>query len=453
MHGWIDFWDDNQKEFMKIKLIVGIMLMTMAILISGLAGLVSIIGMVALFPAGGITIVAIMALLESSKLLIAGWTHANWKSKIVPRWLKAYMVAAVITLMAITGMGVYGFMTKAHIEQNAPTAAVQIDIDQKETALAQLEVQRTQLQTQQNQINETVASYLEGGRAQGAGTFIRQQRAEQARIQAEVSGLNDQITAANVALAPLRREIAGSEAKLGPLQSVAELLGLKDPAGAVKFIILMLMFCFDPLAVGSMIAASIAIGEYLRLRREAALEESRQPEAIPVEPETPEESPEIVEEALPENWLDWNEADAHVNGPIVREAHEKALDPIVVTPPPVLPLPDVEPILTSYPPPVTEEDFTGVIVPSPSPKFGGVVEPIRHFLSNSVQEPVDEVAQKQDNTAVLISILENDPALMNDLIAAITASPRTEAAEAAEESDPVHDVRPIVWLEPRTKDE
>ena len=441
---------------MKIKLIVGIMLMTMAILISGLAGLVSIIGMMALFPAGGITIVAIMALLESSKLLIAGWTHANWKSKIVPRWLKAYMVAAVITLMAITGMGVYGFMTKAHIEQNAPTASVQIDIDQKETALDQLEVQRTQLQTQQNQINETVASYLEGGRAQGAGTFIRQQRAEQARIQAEVSDLNDQITAANVALAPLRREIAGSEAKLGPLQSVAELLGLKDPAGAVKFIILMLMFCFDPLAVGSMIAATIAIGEYLRLRREAALEESHQPTVVPAETDALDESPEI-EEALPENWLDWNEADALVNGPTARAEHEKSLDTVTVTAPPVLPLPDVEPILTSSPPPLTDEDFTGVIVPSPAPKFGGVVEPIRHFLSNSVQEPVDEVGEKQDNTAVLISILENDPALMNDLIAAITASPRTETAETAEEpateSDPIHDVRPLVWLEPRTKDE
>lgn len=454
---------------MKIKLIVGIMLLVWAVLLSGLAGLVSIIGMVALFPAGGLTIVGIMTLLESSKLLIAGWTHANWKNKLVPRWLKAYMVSAVITLMAITGMGVYGFMTKAHIEQNSPSAAVQIDIDQKETALDQLVTQRDQLQTQQTQINSTVASYLEGGRASGASTFIRQQRAEQARIQAEVRDLNDQITAGNVELAPLRREMAGSEAKLGPLKATAEALGLKDAEGAVRIIILMLMWCFDPLAVCTMIAGTIVIGEYLRMRRErpveVAAEEPIESEETPIVEEILEDGPVADttqdEEALPENWLDWREADSVVGGPEIRAEHEANLDPIIMALPRVLPLPEVDPALLAQTEPLEALRFDDIIVSSPKPKFGGISEPIPNLFGNVVQEPVDASPEKQDNTAVLISILENDPTLMADLIEAITTTPRvSEVEESTPEpvSEPVpepivEEPRRRMWLEPRTKGE
>lgn len=447
---------------MKSKLIVGIMLMTLAILISGLAGFVSIIGMVALFPAGGLTIVAIMALLESSKLLIAGWTHANWKNKLVPRWLKAYMVAAIITLMAITGMGVYGFMTKAHLEQNAPTAAVQINIDQKEAAIDQLEAQRGQLQTQQNQINETVSSYLEGGRAQGAGTFIRQQRAEQTRIQTEIKALNDQITAGEVELAPLRREMAGSEVKLGPLKAAAELIGLEDPAGAVKFIILMLMFCFDPLAVGTMIAATITIGEYLRLRRESETASHfvlppAQPD-IPMPETTTEREPEVaVEETKSEGMmLNWQEADEVIQAEAIRQDHKERMNEVKVFTPSIT-LPDVE-----IPPSIfdrsldlqgfyADDDFSSGVVPAPKPVFGGLIEPTPKVSLEMVEEPIDDSNEKPDNRARLISILEEEPALMEDLIRAVVeARPVPEApAEAPpldiEDSPPANKVH---WLDP-----
>ncbi len=468
---------------MKTKLIVGILLLVWAILLSGLAGLVSIVGMMALFPAGGLTIIAIMTLLESSKLLVAGWTHANWKNPHVPRWLKTYMVSAVITLMAITGMGVYGFMTKAHLEQNAPTAAVQINIDQKQTALAQLVAQREQLQTQQTQINSTVTSYLETGKAAGAGSFIRQQRAEQARIQGEIKGLNDQITAGNVELAPLKQEMAGSEAKLGPLKAVADLFGWKDASAAVKTIILMLMWCFDPLAVATMVAGTIAIGEYQRMRRERSMaapesdievieviEYEDDEEIIPdddlledtdlMEDELGDDTPVDEYEEEPEmelspNWLNWTEADRVVDGPLIREEHRAGLDPIVVPEPVIVPLPEVEPILMSMPDVFEDSDFESMVVPSPAPKFGGIAEPTPDFFPKMVQEPVDETAEKIDNTAVLISILENDPDLMTDLINAITS--RSVAAapvvEPTPEPESDHDARARVWLEPRPKDE
>lgn len=434
---------------MKSKLIVGIMLMIWAVLLSGLAGYVSIIGMVALFPAGGFTIVAIMALLESSKLLVAGWTHANWKNKLVPRWLKTYMVAAVITLMAITGIGVYGFMTKAHIEQNAPTATVQIDIDQKETALDQLEAQRGQLQTQQNQINETVSSYLEGGRAQGAGSFIRQQRAEQTRIQAEIRTLNDQITAANVELAPLRREIAGSEAKLGPLKATAELFGWKDPAGAVKFIILMLMFCFDPLAVGTMIAGTIMIGEYLRMRRE---------KAAPIlvtecDPVVTQENDDYPNESMSNDLTESNEV---VEQEAVTSSFEKDVNEVEVIEEPVrrsmgeLPASifnrDLN--LDGF---YADEDFSSGIVPAPRPAFGGLVEPSPKIIPELVEEPIDDSNEKPDNRSRLISILEEEPALMEDLIRAVVEARR--APEAPTEATALVDEEPspaekVHWLDP-----
>lgn len=351
-----------------------------AILISAMAGLVSIVGMVALFPAGGLMIIAIMALLESSKLLVAGWAHANWNNPLAPRWLKIYKTLAIVVLMLITSIGIYGFLSKAHIEQGAPTADVQINIDQKQLVVDQLVAQRDQLVAQQQQINSTIGGYIQEGRASGASQFMRQQRTEQRRIETEIATLNEQIAAGNAELVPLRQDLAGSEVKLGPLKYVADLFGWEDPEAAVKLIIVMLMFAFDPLAVAMMISGSITIGEYLKERREKSLVQSSVAEPV-VLPE-------------PDNQLTQPEPE----------------------------------ITSSLPFDMTEAEMQESLSP-PKPKMGGVIDPLPNIFESLEQKVIDDIPEKPDNREMLVSILENDPALMAEVVEAITSAKKEETAQ------------------------
>lgn len=250
-----------------MKLYTGILVLVFAIAISAVAAYFSIVGLAALFSAAFLAVLIMGIVLEGSKLVTAGWLHANWSNPNVSRLHRLYLVIAVITLMAITSIGIFGFLSAAHLEQKAPAAGLQIEIDQYEDRVLQLTTQRDQLLQQQEQINKTVTSYLEGGQARGASQFMRQQRSERAALGAQIDAVNQEIMDLNSKLAPLKRDVAGVEAKLGPLKYIAETLGWDDPSSAVKIIILMLMLAFDPLAVILLISATITLGEWSRERR------------------------------------------------------------------------------------------------------------------------------------------------------------------------------------------
>ena len=416
----------------KHKLYVGSLVLIWAVLISAMAGIVSIVGMSALFPAGGWIIIAIMALLESSKLLVAGWAHANWHSILVPRWLKGYLAMAVVILMLITNMGVYGFYSEAHIKQGTPTAAIQIEIDQKQDVIDQLTATKDQLTVQQTQINQTVTSYLENGRTAGASQFMRQQRSEQARIQAEINGLNTQITEANIALAPLKRDVAGSEAKLGPLKYAADLFGWEDPEAAVKLIIILKMCVFDPLAVAMMIAGTITLGEYFRERRKNAAEtivkiDVYDDSGVDIVVNDGSDVASASESNITHVDV---EADAPAVGDQIRaEPKEGAAvsDPLVTQ-------------LGFSPLGMDETELRESLKP-PKPKMGGIVEPMPNIFEKLVEKTIDDDAEKPDNRAMLVSILESDSDLMAEVIAAITAvktSDEKDEVAASSEEEPTH---------------
>jgi len=93
---------------------MGWLTLIVALAISGVAAWYSIVGLMAIFAAAAIPIAIMGGVLEVGKLLTASWLYQNWK--IAPRLLKTYLTAAVIVLMFITSMGIFGFLSKAHIE-------------------------------------------------------------------------------------------------------------------------------------------------------------------------------------------------------------------------------------------------------------------------------------------------------------------------------------------------
>jgi hypothetical protein len=432
---------------LRTKLLVGLLVLFCAVAISAVAAYFSVVGIAAIFAAAFLPVCIMGVILEGSKLVAAGWLHSNWKNANVTKGHKAYLTAAVITLMAITSMGIYGYLMKAHLEQKAPTAAVQIDIDQKQAQIDQLTAQRDQLLTQQKAINETVSSYLSSGKATGASQFMRQQRTQQGAIQSQIGDLNNQITQANVALAPLKKEVSGTEIKLGSLKYLAKLLNLKDPEAAVNLFIAMLMFAFDPLAVMLMISGTITIGEWQRAREP----ERRYTEDELLEGYTPPESYEFDPEVIIQAGKYWEErlrreageeqpsAEPEVAPEPVEEAPESPLEPVVAEEHPTVYAPKPEPLGT-----ISKEE--GI-----NPFFKPEDDSFDHeTIVNEFGLPETDVelrvtatkTDQEDAKAQLVRILESRPELIDVIVKAV------EEVQAEHKDEPPAEVE---WLSPNVK--
>lgn len=415
---------------MQIKLMVGLLVLFCAVAISAVAAYFSVVGLAALFAAAFLPVAIMGAILEGSKLVAAGWLHSNWHNPRVGRFHKAYLVTAVISLMAITSMGIYGYLARAHLEQSTPSAALQLDIDQKQTQIDQLVAQRDQLLVQQKTLNETVGTYLESGAATAASRFMRQQRSQQDALQSQIAELNDKITEANVALIPLKKDAAGAEAKLGPLKYIAKALGLKDPESAVIIVILMLMFAFDPLAVVMMISGTITIGEWQRSRQAAASQKST-PDISTLSEQIDEQNvhPEFSER-ISERVVEVDDVPEVIHPP--KPSSIGTIDP------------DIDRLLSpglvklTHP---AQVEFGSINV---DPVTGRVEHEQPSLLTKEDDIDIQEPDMEPDAKAQLVSILESRPELLDELVQAVE-----EVRKSKIEDDPQPPPTEIPWLDPK----
>src|SRR6056300_1313279 len=148
-------------------MLLGILTLITALCISAVAIYYSVAGLVAIFAAAALPIMIMGGTLEIAKLVTAVWLHRYWKQ--ATWWLKSYLSIAVIILMFITSMGIFGFLSKAHIEQTAQgtdnlarVETIQNEIDRNlgivgraENRIRQLETSGTGSDTNiQNQIDK-----------------------------------------------------------------------------------------------------------------------------------------------------------------------------------------------------------------------------------------------------------------------------------------------------------
>ena len=94
------------------------LLFVVALSLSAIAAYYAVMGLVAIFAAAAIPIAIMGSLFEASKLVVASWLYQNWKE--IPRLLKTYFTIALIVLMLLTSMGIFGFLSKAHLDQAIP---------------------------------------------------------------------------------------------------------------------------------------------------------------------------------------------------------------------------------------------------------------------------------------------------------------------------------------------
>ncbi len=115
---------------------LGLLVLITALTISGVAIYYSIAGLVAIFAAAAIPIMVMGGALEVGKLVTAVWLHRYWRKTVW--WLKYYLALAVLVLMFITSMGIFGFLSKAHIEQTSASQESVEQVQRIETELARL---------------------------------------------------------------------------------------------------------------------------------------------------------------------------------------------------------------------------------------------------------------------------------------------------------------------------
>lgn len=189
---------------------LALLILFVALCLSGIAAYYSIIGLTAIFAAAVVPIIVMGGVLEVAKLACTVWLHQHWNRV---RWvMKAYLVPAVAVLMFITSMGIFGFLSKSHIEQSAmgTEQVEQVKVIDDKLLRAQAKVERWNAEIGRLNRGET------SGRIDGL--IVR----EQARIDTANKRIQPQIDAENNKVKGLReqadKEIAQQNKRLGDAQ-------------------------------------------------------------------------------------------------------------------------------------------------------------------------------------------------------------------------------------------
>jgi len=213
-----------------------------AIALSGIAAYYSVIGLAQIFPGSFWPIIIMGTVLEIAKLVTVSWLYNNWKETILA--MRIYFVTAIILVMLITSMGIFGFLSRAHIESNIIVGANSVQVKQIEQRENLLRERLTYLYRQAGDDPEKVAR-----------TTDRQIRAAQAEL---VKLTQEKL--------PLLKEENILRAEVGPIMFIAELLYDKDDTKfidkAVRVVIFIIIFVFDPLAVLLLVAANQSYRKY-----------------------------------------------------------------------------------------------------------------------------------------------------------------------------------------------
>lgn len=245
-----------------MKLFSGVIAMVTAVAIAVMAAFFSITGLAALFAASFWPVIALGSVLESGKIVAAGWLHANWRNPRVSFLHKGYLAAAIFALMLITAIGIYGYLAKSHLDQSVPLGTVNLQIDQRERQIATDRDTIQRLDTRQAQLDAAVNSLIQQNYVLRSQSVRNQQKGEREQIAGARSAAQQDIDRLSQELMPLRIQTNDVTAKLGPVKYVAELFGWTNPDAAVRMVILILMFAFDPLAVVLVLSACTSLSEW-----------------------------------------------------------------------------------------------------------------------------------------------------------------------------------------------
>ena len=244
-------------------MLFGYFILLISVVISAIAAYYSVVGLTAIFAAAVIPVMIMGGALEAGKIVATVWLHNNWRRAGI--WFKLYLVPAIVFLMLLTSMGIFGFLSKAHSDQSliSGDALSKIAIyDEKiKTARDNIETNRKALQQMDAAVDQIMGRSSDEKGADKAVATRRSQQKERARLIAEISTEQKTIAALNEEAAPIRAENRKIEAEVGPIKYIAALIYGDNPdqnllEAAVRWVIILIVIVFDPLALTLILAGN-----------------------------------------------------------------------------------------------------------------------------------------------------------------------------------------------------
>ena len=229
-----------------------------SIAIAAVAAWYSIIGLTTIFSAAVVPIIIMGVVLEIGKLVAAAWVYQNWKETNV--LLKSYLVSAIVVLMLITSMGIYGFLSKSHIDAGINTTEISVKLERLDNRINGEQRQIDRAEKTLKQLDDRLEKMNEGW-------FITRGIQQREKEQEERQQLNNIIKKSESEIDKLldkkseyQLEVKNFEVEVGPIKYIAALV-YGDEAknyldNTVRYVILLLIFVFDPLAVLLLISAN-----------------------------------------------------------------------------------------------------------------------------------------------------------------------------------------------------
>jgi len=237
--------------------------MLVAITISAIAAWYSVAGLTAIFSAAVVPVIIMGGALEAGKLVATVWLHNNWHRA---GWaFKTYLIPAIVFLMLLTSMGIFGFLSKAHSDQSLVTgdATSKVAIyDEKIATERENIVQAKKALEQMNAQVDQMLGRTDTDRGAERAVVIRKQQAkERAALQAEITRSQKTIQQLQTERAPFAAEARKVEAEVGPIKYIAALIYGDNPdqnvlERAVRWVIILIVIVFDPLALTLILAAN-----------------------------------------------------------------------------------------------------------------------------------------------------------------------------------------------------
>ena len=256
-----------------------------AIALSVIAEYYAIMGLMAIFSGSPIAIAVMGGILGLSKVVITSWLYRNWKSTTF--LLKSYFSTAIVILMFLTSMGIFGYLSKAHLDQGVVSGDVSATIallDEKINIQKEnINAARKALNQLDSQVEATLSRTTDAAGATRSATLRRNQSKERGTLLDDISAAQREIARLTEEKAPIAAELRKVEAEVGPIKYIAAFVYEEQTdqtalEKAVRWLILLIVIVFDPLAVLMFVAVNQSM-----MKREQENQSSEPAPAPPVE--------------------------------------------------------------------------------------------------------------------------------------------------------------------------
>lgn len=234
-----------------------------ALAVSAVAGYFSIVGLIAIFSSAPIPIAIMGGTLEVAKLVTASWIYRNWST--APIVIKGYFITAVLILSFITSLGIFGYLSKAHIEQTTLSGDNDLKIQLIDQRINREQKRIDDAEIVISQLDKSVQALIDANRIRGTSGSIsvrESQKQERELLNDTINDASDKISSLNEEKLTLAQTRLNLEAEVGPLKYISEFIyGSAEKSTldkAVRWVIILIIFVFDPLAILLLIAFNMS---------------------------------------------------------------------------------------------------------------------------------------------------------------------------------------------------